>query len=185
MKSWWLLFIVALSSCGGGAGGDIASHGPFDANGNYIEAWADRRPKNAGRRAVVKRAEPKPDRRIAEVKPAPAQPKPRPQPVVVASRYSSPEPAVVRQSAPVQRVVTTVAKPKPRPVVKPKPKPRPKPKAKPKPKPKPLRTHRVLKGDTLYSLSRRYGTTVSAIQKLNGLRGTVIKDGSVLKIPHS
>ena len=60
---------------------------------------------------------------------------------------------------------------------------------KPKPKPKPIKVkpktvrHVVKPGDTLYSLSRKYGTTVSKIQKANGLRGTNIRDGSTLVIP--
>lgn len=46
-----------------------------------------------------------------------------------------------------------------------------------------FRRHRVTSKDTLYSLSRRYGTTVGAIQRANGLRGTTIITGSSLKVP--
>jgi LysM repeat protein len=43
--------------------------------------------------------------------------------------------------------------------------------------------HRVKRGDTLASLARQYGTTISAIQKANGLRRTTIQIGQSLRIP--
>jgi penicillin-insensitive murein endopeptidase len=43
--------------------------------------------------------------------------------------------------------------------------------------------HRARKGDTLGHLARRYGTTVRAIQKANGLRGTRILAKRTYKIP--
>ncbi|MFQ5446155.1 MAG: glucosaminidase domain-containing protein [Saprospiraceae bacterium] len=42
--------------------------------------------------------------------------------------------------------------------------------------------HTVIKGDTLYGLSKRYGTTVEAIQRLNNLTGTTISIGQVLRV---
>jgi LysM repeat protein len=53
----------------------------------------------------------------------------------------------------------------------------------PRPKPKPIVRHLVKKGDTLYSLGRRYGTSVSSIQRANGISGTNIRLGQTLKIP--
>ena len=44
-------------------------------------------------------------------------------------------------------------------------------------------SHTVQKGDTLFSLSRRYGTTVGAIQSANGLNGDLIRIGQSLMIP--
>lgn len=44
-------------------------------------------------------------------------------------------------------------------------------------------SHVVSKGDTLYSLSRRYGTTVAAIQAANGINDTTIVLGNTLNIP--
>ena len=41
----------------------------------------------------------------------------------------------------------------------------------------------VQPGDTLWLLSQRYGTTVDAIKNLNGLTGSMIYIGQVLKIP--
>ena len=43
--------------------------------------------------------------------------------------------------------------------------------------------YRVKPGDTLFSLARRYGTTVEAIQRANGLKGDLIRVGEVLTIP--
>ncbi|OAV46143.1 LysM peptidoglycan-binding domain-containing protein [Lewinella sp. 4G2] len=42
--------------------------------------------------------------------------------------------------------------------------------------------HRVVKGETLYGISRKYGTTADAIQRINGMSGTTIYPGQVLKI---
>ena len=41
-------------------------------------------------------------------------------------------------------------------------------------------THIVRSGDVLGSIARRYGTTVGEIQRLNNLRGTVIRPGQRL-----
>lgn len=43
--------------------------------------------------------------------------------------------------------------------------------------------HKVRAGETLGQIAQRYGTTVAAIQRANGLRGTYIRVGQVLKIP--
>ena len=43
--------------------------------------------------------------------------------------------------------------------------------------------HKARSGDTLGSLARRYGTSVEAIQKVNGLRSNAIKMKHVYKIP--
>lgn len=61
---------------------------------------------------------------------------------------------------------------------------RPSSTSKPKPKPQPsYRYHTVVAGDTLYSLSRRYGTTVSRIKSVNGLSSDLIVNGRRLRIP--
>lgn len=43
----------------------------------------------------------------------------------------------------------------------------------------------VQPGDSLWLIAQRYGTTVDAIRRLNGLTGTLIDVGQVLKIPSS
>lgn len=44
-------------------------------------------------------------------------------------------------------------------------------------------THKVRKGESLDKIARRYGTTVSAIRKANGITGDRINVGQTLKIP--
>ncbi len=44
-------------------------------------------------------------------------------------------------------------------------------------------THRVRKGDSLWNIARRYGTTTRAIQQTNKMRGTTLKIGQKLSIP--
>jgi membrane-bound lytic murein transglycosylase D len=43
-------------------------------------------------------------------------------------------------------------------------------------------THRVARGETLFSIAKRYGTTVAVLKQLNNLRGNVIKVGQRLVI---
>jgi LysM repeat protein len=45
------------------------------------------------------------------------------------------------------------------------------------------RYHKVGASDTLWGHSQKYGTTVSAIQRANGLSSTTIRTGSTIKIP--
>ena len=45
------------------------------------------------------------------------------------------------------------------------------------------RTHTVKKGDTLYSIARRYNTTVSTLQHLNKLKSTHLAPGARLRLP--
>jgi LysM repeat protein len=42
--------------------------------------------------------------------------------------------------------------------------------------------HLVVRGDTLWSLSRRYRTTVAQLKVLNGLKSDLIIVGQVLKV---
>lgn len=46
-----------------------------------------------------------------------------------------------------------------------------------------LRSHTVKKGDTLYSIARRYNTTVSTLQQLNKLKSTHLAPGARLRLP--
>ncbi len=48
--------------------------------------------------------------------------------------------------------------------------------------PAPRGYHRVVKGDTLYKLSRDYNTTVERLKQLNNLPGSDIKIGQLLKV---
>ena len=43
--------------------------------------------------------------------------------------------------------------------------------------------HKVAKGDTLYSISRNYGTSVAALRQANGINGSLIRIGERIMIP--
>ena len=54
----------------------------------------------------------------------------------------------------------------------------------PKPKPKPTVTrHTVKRGDTLSHIAKRYGSSVSAIRRANGISGSLIYPGQKLVVP--
>lgn len=79
----------------------------------------------------------------------------------------------------------TVAAAASKPVEKPKqPKEQPKPKPQPQTQEKPV-THKVVKGESLFKISQKYGVTVDAIKKENNLKSDNIQPGQVLKIPKS
>lgn len=64
-----------------------------------------------------------------------------------------------------------------------KPTPKPKPDPKPQPKPDPTGVfHTVAKGDTLYNLSKKYGTTPEKLRKLNDMTDNNIKIGQKLRV---
>ena len=43
--------------------------------------------------------------------------------------------------------------------------------------------HKIVSGDTLYGLARRYGTSVNAIKRVNKMSSDLIIKGRTLKIP--
>ena len=47
------------------------------------------------------------------------------------------------------------------------------------------KTHTVVRGETLYGISRRYATTVDALRAQNGLRGSLILPGQALIVSRS
>ncbi|MDQ0976602.1 N-acetylmuramoyl-L-alanine amidase [Neobacillus niacini] len=62
---------------------------------------------------------------------------------------------------------------------------KPVPVPKPVPKPVPVssgKTHKVVAGDTLYSISRKYGISVDKIKAYNGMKDTVLSIGEVIKL---
>ena len=183
-----LLFV----SCGGtsgisSAGASNPGYGPFDRNGNYVEAWADRPAKKHWWARKPQEAPAKEEPRIAAVpkkteKTKPAATPLRPTEVASLSRQSTYTPP-----KPAPRPTSTYTPPKPKPVAyTPPPKPKPKPKPTPvKPKAPPPARHLVVKGDTLYNISRRYGASISSIQRANGIKGTTIRLGQTLLIPRT
>jgi LysM repeat protein len=157
--------------------------GPFDANGNYVEAWADDpskwrayKPKDIdGDPPAIARNEQPPDHSVPLVtggpptdtrtlptKPVTSSPRPTPDSDHVASRSTT-----------KPRTSSTSSKPKPKTTVA---------KSKPKPKPSVVR-HTVKKGDSLSSLAAKYGSSISAIKSANNISGTMIRDGKTLIIP--
>lgn len=181
MQSRWLYlpaasFSLALAACTNGGGGLLAGGsnpsgtGPFDSRGNYVEAWADN--PSQWRKGSTQIVEAQPDRPAAEVPVSPTM-------------IAAVTPAPANTSTPV--VFKKPATP-PRPAAKPavaKATPKPKPAVKKvvvKAKPKTIR-HSVRSGENLYNIAKRYGTSVGAIQKANGIKGSMIRPGQSLVIP--
>lgn len=162
-----------LSSCGGGGGanenrsnrGLNPGVGPFDRHGNYVESWADDQSKGVAWRA---------DHVVGEPQLAKAEePTPIIYPPVVSSKVTSqPQPTLrPSRSKPSVSRATTTSSVKPKSTIKTKPKSK-----------APLR-YTIKKGDTLYALSLKYKTSVSSIQRANGLKGTNLRIGRTLLIP--
>jgi LysM repeat protein len=166
--------------------------GPFDASGNYVEAWADAPHKWPTR--------PRP------TAPTPSLEIPTPNPVVppatlptaiAASDPAGNPPAITKAPGPINSPpeVAALNPAKPKPATKPAvkttakttaAKPTVKTTAKAtaaKPKNKSATNYTVKKGDTLYDLSKRFGTPIAAIQRANGLKGSNLSIGKKLVIP--
>lgn len=151
------LLSIGLTGCGGLGGTHPTGTGPFDTHGNYVEAWADDPSKWNGRSVPLPESKPAPQ--IAQA----------PKPQAVAAHKPAPAPVMTSRPTPPPRVQTVSN-------------PAPKPKPVPKPQPK-FASHQVRKGDTLYGLAKKYGTTVNTIQRANGISGSVIRLGQTLRIP--
>lgn len=162
--------VVLLASCAdrnSDLAGDPYGTGPFDSHGNYREDWADD-PTKWKRPGSRKAPEPKDDTPfLAKNDQPPADSIPLPP----ANRKSN-DRAVEVASLP--KPTSASSKPKPKPTVASKPKP--------KPKPKPTR-YVVKKGDSLYVIAKRNKTSVGALQRANGINGSLIRPGQKLVIP--
>ncbi len=190
--------IALLTSCGSGSSGAVSENtairgynpgvGPFDSNGNYVESWADDKRKGKwwrkGRTTVAAPSyaskKPAPVKKVKKTLQIPAfaatPPKPKP-PVYTPPVYKAPtyKPTVYTPPKPAYKAPKPVVKAKPKPVAKPTVKVTPKRRA-------PVR-YVVSKGDTLWSISQKYKTSVAAIQTANGLSNNNISPGKVLLIP--
>lgn len=105
-----------------------------------------------------------------------------PQPLITSTAQPKPSATTTAVSTrPVTKPKATVAtKPKAKPKTVAKAKPKPKLKAKAKPQPK---RYIVKSGDSLARIASRNGTTVSALQRANGISGSLIRPGQKLVIP--
>lgn len=171
-----------LTSCGnnGGAtsgGAQQPGIGPFDSQGRYRDEWADnpsmwRRPGNT--------KTPKTNDEVPKI----AQNEQPPMNSVPLSSASQPKPTIAEtkaksNSSSHEVTVKPKTKPKSEPtIVRSKPKPKPVVKVKPK-----ATRYTVKSGDSLSKIASRYGCSVSAIQRQNGISGTLIHPGQSLTIP--
>ena len=136
------------------------NHGPFDANGNYREDWANKNPKRrVTRKKTTKKTTKKPS------KPTPNTRK----------KYTPTK----RKATPTKRKVT----PTKRKVTPTKHKPAKRTPRKITPKTKPPVIYVVKKGDTLWGLSQKYKSTAVLIRKANNLKSNNLRIGQRLVIP--
>jgi LysM repeat protein len=173
MRPRWLtipaaLLSVALTACVNSGGLTSSNNptgtGPFDSRGNYVEAWADN--PSQWRKGSAPVVEATPDRPAANV---PVRP-----PEIVSNTAPKPTSTTVINKKPTPRPTAVASNTvKPKPAVK-------KPVAKAKPK---TTRHTVRSGENLFNIAKRYGTTVGAIQKANGIKGSIIRPGQSLAIP--
>ena len=136
---------------------------PFDENGNYREDWVKGTNDNAvasvDNRNVVDLTTNNP-----------------PSPFLGTTDERDSKPAVSSRSSSSSKKTSSSSSKKVASSSKSKPKPK-KPVAK-------STTVTVKKGDSLYGLAKRYGTTVKAIQSANGMgSSTMLRDGKSIKIP--
>ena len=202
------LFLASCANNGGStAGTNPQGLGPFDSRGNYVEAWADS-PSQWKKGSSSQIADAQPDRaasnnipvspEFVKVEEVPGNAVPYQQgPTTTTVVYKKPTTTSVTRTAPER----TVAKNTPKPsstasksttrskssstVAKSTPKPKATVKkelVKSKPKAK-SSSHTVKSGDNLYNIAKRYGTSVAAIQKANGSKGSMIRPGQSLVIP--
>jgi LysM repeat protein len=163
------------SSAAAGAGSTTRSDYPFDANGNYRPEFLA---ANGGGNVVD----------LTKDNPASEFKSTATDDGWVAGSSSKPSSSggSSSSSSKPKPTASSSSKPTSKPASKPtvaaaKPKAAPSKPAAPAPK---IVMHTVAKKDTLFSLSRTYGTTVAAIQAANGLgSSTNLREGKAIKIP--
>ena len=146
---------------------------PFDASGRYVDAWAAEGAVRYGRRVNTDRSD--------EGRNEPtAPPERRPLVIPVAhSGQSTPTAANRPATSPTKKSTASSTPPPPR---KTTAKPTAKTTAKTAGKTRGT-SHIVKRGDSLSSLSKRYGVSVQALKKANSLKSNMIRDGRKLVIP--
>lgn len=101
--------------------------------------------------------------------------------VIVALTRLPAGPAAIAPSANPSFVAVASALPSPTPTLDPSPSASVAPSAAPEPSFR--ATYKVKKGDTLAGIAHKFNTSVTRIRNANGLKGSSIKIGQVLKIP--
>ena len=178
---------MLLASCGTtGSGGSVSNHpsgtGPFDSRGNYVEAWADNPskwkrgggvPSKPGESLVMN------DEPPANSVPIPTAENTR-QPGPIASAPMASATRTVRNTSSTKTTATrrpasssTASKSKSKSATASRAKTK---------KPTSSR-YTIIKGDTLSAIAARNRTTVSALQRANGIKGSLIRPGWSLVIP--
>ena len=156
----------------GGSGAGDTGYGPFDSSGNYVEAWADD-PSKWRRNSTINSS-------MASNDTPPRDATPLPTAAASKSEFAQVRPMTTASTLPKSPSTTSTARTAPKPTAKPTVKPKP---VVVKPKLAPSTRVVVKKGDTLYGLAIRYKSSVSAIQRANGIRGTILQIGKSLVIP--
>ncbi len=131
---------------------------PFDANGNYVTSWAAQGAGSSSGATVSRTAshydEDPPSRTTSRTSSPPT-----PSRSTTARAAPPPAPSKPRSSSTVATKRSSA------------------------PAKSSGRKHVVKSSDTLYSLAKRYGTTVDKIKKANGLTSDVLRNGRTLDIP--
>jgi LysM repeat protein len=175
------LLLASCGSTGSTASNNPSGTGPFDSRGNYIEEWADNpsKWKRGGSSrpgdALVMNDQPPADSvpiPTAENTPQPGNISSMP----VISRPTTVNTAVRKAPATTRRTAASTASSRPKAKTATAAK-----KAAPK-KPATVR-YTIKKGDSLSAIAARNKTSVSALQRANGIKGSLIQPGRVLVIP--
>jgi LysM repeat protein len=208
-----ILISVLFSSCGNqgnptAGGKHPRGTGPYDANGNYVEAWADNPSKWGKPRSSPVYSDDTPMIAANEQPPDDAIPlssggatfvnnttrSSREVNVTTRTRESAatagrnadrrvasapkPKPAVRAtadtRKAPASKAIASNTK---------KPKPTERSAGKSKSKTQAPTRYVIKKGDSLSKIAARHKTTVTALQRANGIKGTLIHPGKTLVIP--
>jgi len=179
------VLVMALASCtnfgggpGMGSGFQQAGTGPFDENGNYVEAWADnpskwrksggaRSPHELGTDEIP---------RIAKSEQPPQNSIPLyPSTLISRSKSTGVKPKVeLAKAAAAKSSVKSATKTTGKTTT-----------AKASPAKSPTKSTRyvIKQGDSLSSIASRMGCSVAALKSANGISGTAIRAGRSLTIP--
>lgn len=168
---------------------------PFDEQGNYLADVVSGKKKGRKNKPIDP---PKPSTDLYERPPEPTvtaastssrnyeiPPASNPYAPVYSSGSTAPtayQPPAASVNSKPKTASSSASKPTPKPRPQTTAKAKPTPKPKPKPKSSTL-SYTVKRGDTLYGLANRYGTSVAAIKKASGISSDLLRDGRTIKIP--